>query len=122
LLVTLVLGGLLVLAAWKRGQRTGFSLVLLILFLATWAGGVWAKPFGPSLWGVSWLPFILAGLMIVLILVVSAPKQPPKDRYETIEMLDRIEREKKLDHFTYLSLSLFFWILLLVLLAAIVVR
>jgi hypothetical protein len=122
LLVALFLGGLFALAARKGGRRTGFSWVFLILFLATWAGGVWAKPFGPSLWGVSWLPFVLAGLIFFLIMAVLAPKQPPRDRYETIEMLDRIEREKKLDHFTYISLSVFFWILLLILLTAIIIR
>jgi len=44
------------------------------------------------------------------------------NRHETIDMLERIEREKKWDKFTYISLSAFFWILSALLITAIVVR
>ena len=36
-------------------RRTGFGWFLLLVLLATWAGGVWLRPFGP-VWGdIRWL-------------------------------------------------------------------
>lgn len=42
---------------------------LLILFLATWAGGVWLVPVGPRLWGVAWGSFVVVGLVVALVIV-----------------------------------------------------
>jgi hypothetical protein len=44
----------------------------LLIFLAARAGGVWITPVGPKLFGQSWLPFLLAGLFLALLLA-SAP-------------------------------------------------
>jgi hypothetical protein len=121
-IVAIVLSGLFALATRRGFQWPGFLWFFLIIFLATWAGGVWVRPFGPSLFGIYWLPFVLAGLIFVLFLAISTPGQPPKNRRETIDMLERIEQEKKLDQFTYVTLSIFFWILLCVLITAIIIR
>jgi hypothetical protein len=122
LIIALVLSGLFALVTRRGFQRPGFLWLYLIVFLATWAGGVWVKPFGPTLGEIHLLPFVLAGLIFVLFLAISSPGQPPKNRHETIDMLERIEQEKKLGQYTYITLSLFFWILLFTLLAAIVIR
>jgi hypothetical protein len=42
----------------------------LILFFATWAGGIWIAPVGPMLWGAYWVPFLIVGLFVALILLV----------------------------------------------------
>jgi hypothetical protein len=47
-IVSLVLSGLFVLVTRRGGRRTGLLWLFLILFLASWAGGVWLKPFGPT--------------------------------------------------------------------------
>jgi hypothetical protein len=91
-------------------------------FLVTWAGGVWIRPFGPTIGGIPWLPFLLAGVVFVLILGLSAPRLPPRNRRETIDMLERIEREKRLDHLTAIYLRGVFWILLILLLVTIVLH
>ena len=122
LIIALVLSSLFALATRRGFQWPGFLWFFLIVFLATWASGVWLKPFGPSLWGSYWLPFVLAGLIFVLFIAISSPEQPPKNRHETIDMLERIEQEKKLDQFTYVTLSIFFWILFFVLITAIIIR
>jgi putative exporter of polyketide antibiotics len=42
--------------------------LLLILFLATWAGGIWLVPLGPRLWGVAWGGFVVVGLFVALLI------------------------------------------------------
>jgi len=83
---------------------------------------VWVKPFGPPLWGIYWLPFLFSGLIVALLFAVSAPQQPPRSRRETLKMLDRIRRDEGLKKATYITLSFFFWVLLFVLIAAIIIR
>jgi hypothetical protein len=70
--------------------RTGFRMrhpdvepgsifvTLLILFLATWAGGIWLVPLGPRLWGVAWGSFVVVGLVVALVIAaVSRPDDRP---------------------------------------------
>lgn len=46
--------------------------ILLILFLATWAGGIWLVPVGPRLWGVAWGSFVVVGLVIALVIAAAS--------------------------------------------------
>jgi hypothetical protein len=122
LFVAFLVGGLFGLAMRRRMRRTGFFWFFLILFLATWAGGIWIGPLGPSLRGVYWLPFVLVAVVVGFLLAAVAPRRAPRDRIETLEMLEEIEQERKLEKLTYISLGLFFWMALFVLITAIVVR
>lgn len=55
-------------SAQDRGGTAGAVLVLFfILFLAAWAGGLWITPFGPRVFGVFWIPFLVAGLFFGLL-------------------------------------------------------
>lgn len=121
-IVALILSTLLMLIWGREATRTGFLWIFLIIFLGSWAGGVWIRPFGPPLWGIHWFPFLSSGLIVALIFAVFAPQRPPKSRNETVKMLERIRLEKELEKATYMTLSSFFWILLFVLIAAIVIR
>lgn len=123
---SLIIAGLVTflyfLATRKTGRRSGILWLFLIIFLTTWAGGIWIKPFGPTLWGVHWLTFVLIGIIIALLLVVTSPSPGPRGRKETINMLERIEKEKKLEKVTYVALGTLFWVLFGVLIVAILVR
>ena len=121
-IIALVLSALLVLILRREATQTGFLWLFLIIFLGSWAGGVWVRPFGPPLWGIHWLPFLSSGLIVALIFTVSAPQRPPRSRHETLKMLERIRREKEFKKVTYITLSSFFWVLLVVLIAAIIIR
>lgn len=114
--------GLYILVTRGDGRRTGLIWLFLIIFLATWAGGTWLRPFGPSLWGIQWLTFLLVGLVIVLFLIIAVRRKAPKGRHETLDMLERIEEEKALEKVAYITLSIFFWILLSILVIAILLR
>lgn len=65
---------------WRRSYRpgdkelaTGLLFFFTVLFLATWAGGLWLAPFGPTIWGVSWVGFLIVGLVVALLLAAVAP-------------------------------------------------
>ena len=122
LTVAFVLSALFALATRKQGLRKGLFLLFLILFLATWAGGVWMKPFGPVLWGIHWLTFLLVGAVVALILAVAQSKSEPHGRQETIEMLERMKQEREVEKAVWVTLTIFFWVLVLILLSAIVIR
>jgi hypothetical protein len=92
--VTVLLSALPMSTFLKDEQRTRLICIFWIIFLTTWAGGIWVRPFGPSFRGIYWLPFLFIGIIIVLILVVSYPRRTPKSRWETLEMLQRIESQK----------------------------
>ena len=46
--------------------------LLLILFFATWAGGIWLAPVGPRVWGESWLGFLVIALLVGLLMAALA--------------------------------------------------
>jgi hypothetical protein len=122
LVVALVLSLVFALVTPGEKKKTGLFWLFLILFLATWAGGVWIRPFGPTLWGIHWLTFVLVGILVALFLALSAPRRAPRGRRETIDMLERMKKEEELETATYLTLGLFFWILLAFLVVAVFVR
>jgi len=122
LIVAILVIPIIVPAVLRVSQRTHLVWPFLIIFLGSWAGGIWVKPFGPSFQGVYWLSFFLAGLIIALILAVSAQRRIPRNRRESLEMLLRIEKQKKLNQLTYITLKLFFWALLLLLTIVIITR
>ncbi len=122
LITAALLTGLYRLLTRGSGPRKGLAWLFLTIFLATWAGGVWLRPMGPPLWGVHWLTFFLAGLIMALVFIAFMPPGPPAGREETLEMLEDMEQEKELTEVTYVTLSIFFWVLLLVFVMAILLR
>lgn len=91
-----------------RGPWASLVLFFLVIFLASWAGGAWIAPFGPVLWGISFLPFLLVGLIIALMLAAAAPTQREES---TVELVDRDERKRERAK-AFAALSVFFWILI----------
>jgi hypothetical protein len=74
--IGLVLSAAFALSARRQGPRSGFLWLFLFLLAATWAGGIWLSPFGPSVWGVRWLQFLAAGLFVLALMVLFKPKRP----------------------------------------------
>jgi hypothetical protein len=73
-LVTLLLTGLLVgLLGWRHPKNRAAFPAALFLFLVMmpliWAAAVWSSPYGPPLLGVYWLPFLIPGLLLVLLIL-----------------------------------------------------
>ena len=120
--VSLVLSALFILATRRRDKGGDLLWLFIIIFLATWAGGIWLKPIGPTIWGIHWLAFLLAGIFVLLLLAIFIQRRPPSGRRETLDMLERIAKEREVESVTYVTLSAFFWILLAALIIAIIIR
>lgn len=107
------------LLGWERPGRPGvgaaFFFLFIILFVATWAVGNWMAPFGPIYWGIYWLPFILVGFILALLIAAIVPPRKPRTRREAIEQAEaRVGAEA--------TLGAFFWLLIVVLLIALIVH
>jgi Ca2+/Na+ antiporter len=122
LVVALVLCVIFALITRKRARRTGFVWFFLFVLMATWAGGVWIRPFGPAISDVRWLQFLAIGLLVVLMFALFAPSRPPLGRQETLNQLEEIAHQKELTKVTYITLGIVFWVILVILIIAIIVR
>jgi hypothetical protein len=112
LAVGLLLTAIFSLGLRNRGPWDLWWVFLLVVFLAAWAGSVWMTPVGPPLFGVYWLSPLLVGLMIALLLAAATPQRSPRTRAEAIAQA-RAEEE------TALAFTIFFWILLIGLVIAV---
>ena len=108
----------LLLAVGLRGQPWGVGIVFffLILFLATWAGGLWLTPVGPVMLGVPWMSFLLVALIVGLILVSLTPDS--RRRRGKPLASEKVPAQSD----TAIAVDVFFWILIGGLLIAIVAR
>ncbi|HTF02479.1 MAG TPA: hypothetical protein VK826_00575 [Bacteroidia bacterium] len=88
-------------------------LFFLVVFMAAWASQLWLRPVGPTALGVAWAPFTFVAFLIA-ILLVAASSAAGKTRPKTDP--ENLTPEEAAPLF---AIGLFFWILLLVFLAAI---
>jgi hypothetical protein len=113
---------LLLAAALGRGARRGggwqaLAMLILLLFLAIWAGGVYMAPLGPALMGVSWLPFLAMAVFLALLI---AALLPPSGQ-ETPAAEGNAAREAPAPASAAVAIvGVFFWILVAALVVAIV--
>lgn len=115
LLITLIFG-VIIGIQWpgRTGVRPSLILFFILVFLSTWVGGIWTEPFGPTILGVSWIPFVLVGLIIALIIAAAIPPRKPVSRQEAI-------RQAEAESETRTVLGFFFWLLLVLLVAALII-
>jgi small-conductance mechanosensitive channel len=64
----------------RRLHWSNVWIFFIATFLGAWAGGVWIPPFGPTIFNIHWLPFLLAGVVTgLLLLVASIRTLSPRD-------------------------------------------
>ena len=122
LIIAAVLSVTFALTTRSRGDRTGFIWFFLIILMGAWAGGIWLQPFGPAFREVRWIPFLAIGLIFAIFVTQFGSRKPPHGRHESLDKLEEIAQERKLEKITYVTLSAFFWVVLLTLLVAIFIR
>jgi len=114
LAVALLLTAIFTAGFRNRGPWDVWWVFLLVVFLATWAGGLWFAPFGPTLFDVAWLPFLFVGLLVALLLAAAVPPaRPPRTYGEAVA-------EARAEEAAIAAFSIFFWILLISLAVAVV--
>jgi uncharacterized membrane protein YfcA len=113
LVLAVILTGVMTLVFRRHRHARDVVVFFFVIFLAAWGGGLWLKPYGPSVYGVYWFPFLVVALIVSLILITFIPRQPP---HSTSEAMDQIERRHALER----VFSVFLAILIGVLVFAIV--
>ena len=112
LLVLFITAGFTVIFAVGFRKHTAWNVLFpffMILFLSTWATGIWLTPTGPTLRGTFWVPFLVVGLLYALLLTaLIPPSRPPRPLREDNRKADE-GRE------TILVLDVFFLMLIVAL-------
>lgn len=103
---------------WGGRIRAGWVAVsgfFFLVFLATWAGGLWAAPVGPPIYGRFVGAFILVGVLTALLLAaggfgyaLTSATRPPSS---SLAQQGSVQEVK--------SLNVFFWVSALLLFSAI---
>lgn len=104
----------LIFAMGYRGSGsslTQIAVLFFILFMAGIAGQYWIMPFGPVLWGISWLPLLFI-VLVVTLLFAAPPPYPVKKRKA---------EEKAEDSPVKVVISIGVWLILLALLIAAII-
>src|SRR5688572_12536836 len=97
-------------APYRRGNSLVPLIVLFaVLFFAGYAAQFWIVPFGPVMWGVSWFPVLL----VILIFALLFSAQPTHRRTPV--------QSEVTDNAPAIAISVFIWILFLILLAAVII-
>lgn len=102
----------------RRGPWASLVLFFVVIFLATWAGGIWLHPIGLPVWGVHWMAFLFVGLVISLVLAAAVPS---RQEAPSIELVDP-EQERADRRAALGALGVFFWVLIIALIVAIIAR
>jgi ABC-type nickel/cobalt efflux system permease component RcnA len=96
----------------RRGPWLSVLLFFLLVFFGTWAAAIWVGPVGPAFYGVFWLPPLMVGLAIALLLAAAFPAVPRRTPREEIEL----ERKTQPVSFNFSG----FFVVLLVLLVVLI--
>lgn len=99
--------------AWlfkNTGPWPGFWAFSLLIFLVALAVGEWAIPTGPSAWGYHWVPGLIASVILALVLAAVKPAA------RSISSINKdISDVDQANEQTALVITLFFWIVVIVL-------
>lgn len=82
LAVALVLGLILCYFVHRQGPGPmgGLVFYVVILFLGTWAAGIWLLPADGEPWDLTWIGFVIVGILLAIILAAASPRRRPTDR------------------------------------------
>jgi len=122
LLIALVLTWFFSVAVGTTGPWPSFWVFFVVVLLFSWALSLWVRPIGPAFLGVYWLPYLVFGVFIALLIAAATP---PDDRARRSDRADRAARgaapEDVAAAGTALAVGVFVWIALILLLLAIAI-
>lgn len=98
-------------AGSRKDSISALFIFFFVLFFAGLASMFWIVPFGPMMWGVSWLP------MLFFILIVASLFSAPPPRQRKIKADEKAEEAAS----SAAAMSVFIWLLFFLLLVAVIV-
>ena len=98
-----------------RGESSGMPVIFtfVLLMLAGLAAQYWVMPFGPVVWGISWMPLVATVVIFAVLLIMPSPYQGRTIR----EKKEAAQSEVK----AAAAISIFMWILLALLSVAVLI-
>jgi hypothetical protein len=115
LLMSLLFTLLAVFVFERRGPWGSAWTVFLLLFLSLWVISIYIAPIGPVYQGVSWVPLLVATILIGTLLLVSFPDSNHW-RDESIDSSSGTGEQQTKP----VRVNSFFWILIILLITAII--
>jgi len=97
----------------RTGPWANVWIFFLVIFLASWAGGLWISPAGPVFLGIYWLPILFFSFIFAVLLASAVPPERPEPKVETISQVKKKETMVK-------AYDAFLWILLISLIMMII--
>jgi len=100
----------------NRGPWGNIWIFFVVIFLGIWAASRWVEPFGPTYMGTAWMPLLLIGLLVGLLLASSVPV---KGYHQKKREAEEAETPPSTDKLSLAAFGMFFWILVTALLMVI---
>jgi hypothetical protein len=121
ILLTVIFG-----SGYRERGAASFIMYFVILALGIWAIGGWIDPFGPTLFGVYFLTFSIAGLFLAILIAAIATPYDQRERAAKEAAYQRAAVEnpnqQAAEDDVAVGFSIFFWILIIGLVIAITVN
>lgn len=117
-LIALVITWFFSVAVGTTGPWSGFWVFFLLILLFSWTMGLWVRPMGPALWGVYWLPYVVFGVVLALVIAAATPLDDRPRRGSRVPRSETPEEAAVAG--TVVAVSMFLWIALVVMAVAIV--
>lgn len=95
-----------------KGPWGNVWIFFVIILLAVLIAGIYIQPAGPVYRDIYWLPPLVVGILIALLLAATTPS--PRTRTKLLDEVDGNEKEK--EEADLYSLGIFFWVLFVVML------
>ncbi|MFW5774204.1 MAG: hypothetical protein ACOCWD_05935 [Tangfeifania sp.] len=100
----------------STGPWESFWTFMLVLSLAGLAAGLWIAPVGPVIWGVAWVPTLMAIIIFALLLGAASPRKE-EPAVTNSNRPEPAPQDKKAA-----TLGALFWVLLIFILGVIFYR
>src|SRR5687768_893703 len=77
----------LLIALYTRRRLRTLWIIFLAIFLITWSGQLWVRPFGPTWHGISWIPLFTISFITSVLMLSMMPGLPtPKKKDDAVSM------------------------------------
>ena len=113
LIVSLILAAIFGAGLRRHGWGSNLLFFFILLFLFTWAGGIWIVPVGPFLLGVPFFTFLFVWLLFALLLTALIP---PSRAYGRSGSRENIQAQRE----AIVAMDAFLWILFISLVITII--
>lgn len=116
-LIALILTVVSVFFLGKRGPWGSMWTFFLVLFLTLSTVSIYAAPIGPRYWGIAWIPIVVAGIIVTILLIAAMPHPTRKDGRDDKEANEVYAKPD----FPVTPVGRFFWVLVIMFIIAIII-